>query len=294
MADEELAIASPALETPASEETTVETPEIETEEELETPEGPDDEGEEETDELEFAFKKYAVPKSLKEAVEALRADATRKTQDASAKAKALEARAAEIEESSKVSDEEIDLKAELKAIDKTLSEYQKLTQADWDHHYATDYVAADRAWRQMQVLKEQRNGVAQNLEGKAKQRTETAQSELTKRIQETLEHASKSTIGLKPDSIPKLVEFAQQLGVPDATIQKNWSPTFADLLHYARIGKMASEKQKSPAKVTAPTEAPKPVTPISSKGQAPKLGLRDDLSIEEWTRRREAQLKKRA
>lgn len=292
MADEELAIASPALETPASEEPTVETPEVE--EEIPDPVDEGDDAEDEVDELDFGFKKYQVPKSLKQAVEDLRADATRKQQDASSRQKALEAREAQIEERLKVTDAELDDRATLKAIDKQLSDYAKLTAADWETHLQSDPSATQRAQLHWQMLKDQRNEVNARLEKAGKERTEAAQSELTKRIQETLEHAKKSTIGLKPEAIPKLVAFAQEIGIPDETIQRNWSPKFADILHYARIGKLASEKQKSAGKTAAPATPPQPVTPVAAKGTAPKLGLRDDLSPEEWVRRRNAQLKKRA
>lgn len=290
MADEELAIASPALETPASEETEIETTEVEDEAleaDSETDGGPDDDGEEEVDELDFAFKKYTVPKSLKEAVENLRADATRKTQEASAKAKALEARAAEIEESGKATEEELEARAELKSVTKTLEQYAKLTPEDWAAHEANDYQATQAAWRQYQFLKDQKAELDGKVSKAQAERTEKAQSDLTKRIQETLAHAQKNTSGLKPDAIPKLVEFAEQIGVPEEAIKRNWSPIFADLLHYARIGKMAAEKQKSaPSKAASQaSETLKPVTPVAPKGAAPKAGLRDDLPIGEWTKR---------
>lgn len=297
MADEELAIASPALETPASEETEIETTEVEDEAlEADSEGGPDDdgEGEDETDELEFAFKKYTVPKSLKEAVENLRADATRKTQDVSAKAKALEARAAEIEESAKATEEELEARAELKLVSKTLEQYAKLTPEDWAAHEANDFAATQAAWRQFQMMKDQKAELEGKLGKVQAARTEQAQSDLTKRIQETLTYAQKNNSGLKAEAIPKLVEFASELGVPEEAIKRNWSPIFADLLHYARIGKMAAEKQKAaaPKPAASTAEAPKPITPVAAKGAPPASGLSDKLPLDEWMRRREAQRRK--
>lgn len=304
MADEELAIAGSALETPASEteqqqvetpETEVETDEVDTEQEGE---GPDDGGEEEVDELEFQFKKYQVPKSLKEAVEGLRADYTRKTQETAAKAKAfaaLETREAEIEERAKATEEELEARAELKSVTKTLEQFAKLTPEDWAAHEANDFAATQAAWRQYQMLKDQKAELDGKLTKAQAERTEKAQSDLTKRIQETLEHAQKNTSGLKPDAIPKLVEFAEQLGVPEEAIKRNWSPIFADLLHYARIGKMAAAKQNAaPKPAGASTSAPTPITPVAPKGAPPKTGLSDNLPLDEWQRRREAQLRKKA
>lgn len=299
MADEELAIASPALESPASEEQQqVETPDTE-DEVLETEDADGDESqddaEEELDDLEFGFKKYQVPKSLKEAVESLRADSTRKTQDASARQKALDAREAEFEERLKVTDAELDDRATMRSIEARLAEYAKLSPEDWAAHRESDMVTTDQHWMNYQLLKEQKAEVQSRLDKLGKERADAAQSDLTKRIQETLEYAQKSTSGLKQDSIPKLVEFAQELGVPEEAIKRNWSPIFADLLHYARIGKMAAEKQKTaPKAVSAGAEQPKPVTSVAPKGAAPKTGLRDDLSIDEWNRRREAQIRARA
>lgn len=295
MADEELAVDGTALETPASgAEQQVDTPEIETEGdelEVDTEGGEDDAEQDDTDELEFGFKKYRVPKELKAAVEDWRSSTTKKEQEIAERARALEAQSRQQVEASEA---ELSARAELFQVNKTLEEYSKLTQADWDAHEANDPQRTQQAWRQYQMLKDQKAELEGKVSKAQSERAELAQSDLTKRIQETLEYASKSTSGLKPETIPKIVEFAEQMSIPAETIKQLWSPTFAEVLHFARIGKMASEKQKTAPRVAAPTAEAKPIVPVTAKGSAPKVGLRDDLSTEEWVRRRNAEIKKRA
>jgi hypothetical protein len=294
MADEELAIASPALESPASGETQ-DTPEVETEaseEELDLDvDGLDEEAEDEDpeDELDFGFKQYRVPKSLKKAVEDLRADATRKQQDASARQKALDTKEREIEERQKVSQEELDDRATLKLLDNQLEAYSKLSAEDWAAHRLNDPIGTDNHWTAFQLLKDKKAEVSARLDQRAKERSEAAQSELTKRIQETLEHAKKSK-GFTEKTIPQVVEFAQQMGIPDSLIQSNWSPTMFDLLRYARIGKMALDKQAQPK--PASKEAPPPTTTVKGNKTVPTRPS-DRMSVQNWIELRNKQVSAR-
>lgn len=296
MADDEMAVDT-ALETPASgAEQQVDTPEIETEgTELEVDiDGGDDEdgGEPEVEELEFGFKKYSVPKDLKQAVDAWRSATTKKEQEVAERAKALEARAAQQVEATET---ELSARAELSLVSKTLEQYAKLTPEDWAAHEANDFAATQAAWRQYTMLKDQKAELEGKISKAQSERAEMAQSNLTKRIQETLEFAQKNTVGIKPETIPKLVEFVEAMGIPAEEIKRNWSPIYAELVHYARIGKMAAEKQKAaPKPAGASTTAPTPITPVAPKGAPPKTGLSDNLPLDEWQRRREAQLRKKA
>jgi hypothetical protein len=287
MADEELAIA-PALETPASDEQQ----QIETElgtgddQQLEGGEDGDDE-----DELDFGFEKYRVPKKLKEAVEALRADATNKHQTAAARQKALDDREAAVTQQAEATDAEIDAKADLRVVSKRLADYEKLTDEDWQYHSDQDPKGAQDHWRIFQSLKNQKAELEGTLGKAATERTEKAQQDLAKRVQQTLTEAPKFIPGFKPEIIGKLADFAfKDMGIPEGAIKNNWSPTFLKLLHRAYIGEQTLSR---PAQ-KAPAPTPEPLKIVAAKGNPSPTALSDNLSAEEWVRRRNAQLKKRA
>jgi len=276
MADEQETIASaPELETPAIETPEVETPEVEQPETVELPEA-EQETEETTtteseeDELEFAFQKFKVPKPLKEGVEKLRAEYTKATQTAAEAKKALEAHNAQQAEATEA---ELDARAELRTVTKTLEEFAKLTPDDWAAHEANNPQQTAAAWRQFQMLKDQKAELEGKLSKAQAERAEQSQQSLAKRIQETLEYGKSNSTGWKPDAIPALVEFATEMGVPEDTIKEVWSPTFVDLLHLARMGKQLLNKPAPTPKTPAPAPAPlEKVTGKSTPAASKSLG----------------------
>lgn len=273
MADEGMDSAPAALETPASGTEAATTTEPTNDNEgpqviLEPGEEPDEaeaggtaSDDDEEDELDFGFKKYRVPKTLKEAVEAMRADATKKHQSAAAEKKALEARKAELDQQAKVSTEELRDRAKLLQLDDHLALYAKLTKADWDAHENADPFATNKAWRQYQALKEERAEIAKSLEGKQKERTEKAHQDLGKRIQETLAFAAKEIPGWKPGRERELVTFAQkEIGLDEATIKQLMSPKFMQMAHLANLGSQLVKRQ------AAAKPIPQTVTPLRTVG----------------------------
>lgn len=244
-------------------------PEIENEEEVETPvdlqqpEGqetdedqpPDDD----LDELDFGFKKYRVPKELKAAVEDWRASTTKKEQSVAEQAKALEtARLKQAE----ASEAELSARAELHGIKGQLAEFAKLTPQDWAYHMQNDPLGTQQARMQYDMLKDRQTELEATLGKATTERTAAAQQDLAKRVQETFSEASKIIPGLKAEAtskaIEELVAFAHSEGIPEQVLQDNWSPQLLKLLHRARIGTLAMQKQAAAPKPAAaqPTIAP--------------------------------------
>lgn len=284
MADDEEAIA--ALETPASGE--VETPEIETEVEEGEPLGEDE------DELEFGFKKYRVQKELKEAVEALRADHTQKTQTASARQKALDDREASIKQQAEVSEAEIEARAQLHGVKAELEKFGKLTAEDWAAHRRQDPMGTADAERYEAILRNKQAELEGKLGTATTERTQKAQQDFAKRVEETLAEAPKIIgPGYKgAETITKLAKFLNEdLGVPETVITQNWSPVMLKLAHLANLGHELTKKAASkPATVAAP--AAQPLQTVRAANPPPPAGLSDRLSPEEWAKRRNAQVRK--
>ena len=262
MEGEQPTIASEEQVTPAIPE--VEETEVETPVDLQQPEGqetdedqPEDDG---LDELDFGFKKYRVPKELKTAVEEWRSSTTKKEQSVAEQTRALEASRLKQAEAS---DAELDARAELKGIKGQLAEYAKLSANDWAYHMQNDPLRTQQARMQYDMLRERQAQLEGVVSNATKERTEAAQQALAKRVQETFAEATKIIPGTTAEtvnkSIEELVQFAHSEGIPEQVLQDNWSPQLLKLLHRARVGTLAMQKQATAAPKPAnqqPTLAP--------------------------------------
>ena len=262
MDGEQPTIASEEQVTPAIPE--VEETEVETPVDLQQPEGqetdedqPEDDG---LDELDFGFKKYRVPKELKTAVEEWRSSTTKKEQSVAEQTRALEASRLKQAEAS---DAELDARAELKGIKGQLAEYAKLSANDWAYHMQNDPLGTQQARMQYDMLRERQAQLEGVVSSATKERTEAAQQALAKRVQETFAEATKIIPGTTAEtvnkSIEELVQFAHSEGIPEQVLQDNWSPQLLKLLHRARVGTLAMQKQATAAPKPAnqqPTLAP--------------------------------------
>ena len=296
MADEQETIATaPELATPAIETTEVETPEVEKPETVELPSAePEQETETTEPEIEWVSverngKTYQVPKEL-EGELLMQSDYTKKTQTVAEKVKALESREAEINQKLEATEAELEARAELRTVAKTLEEFSKLTPDDWAAHEANNPQATAAAWRQFQMLKDQKAELEGKVSKAQAERAEQSQQSLAKRIQETLEYGTKNSTGWKAETIPALVEFAASMGIPEDTIKANWSPTFADLLHLAKTGKQLLNKPAPTPKAVTP--APAPLEKVTGKSTpAASKTLRDlaaSDNMEEYAKARQA------
>lgn len=277
MADEELAIA----EMPGQETATEQPADVTVADEPERIPDPleaieeQQEGEPEAvEEVEIDWddgKKYRIPKAIESGI-LKNKDYTTKTQETAAIRKALDAEKAAIEERRKATDAELDDRAALRSIKSQIEAYEKLTQADWDAHEAQDPLGTQQHWRNFQLLQRQASEAQARLDATTKQRTDEAQQEFAKRVQDTLAHVSKLP-GAGPDTIKQLVEFANEFGVPEEAIKSNWSPLFAELLFNARIGTLTRQKQAA-----APKPIPTPIQPLETVGGKSTPATRGDLA----------------
>lgn len=229
--------------------------------------GQGDPDDDEPDELDFGFRKYQVTKGLKKAVEDMRADYTRKTQDASERAKALDTRESQIEERFKATDEELEHRSELRSVGKLLEEYAKLTPEDWAAHRRANPIETEDHWTQFQLLKDRKAA----LEGKVgefeKARTDAAQQDLAKRVTATTEFGQKNIPGFSQKQIDTLIAYASEQGIDEETIKRNWSPTFYKLLHRAHLGDQLLARQAAARAAPKDTEpSVQPLRPTRSSG----------------------------
>lgn len=286
MADEELP-ETPAVETPSGETAQVDTTELDTE--GSQPEIDGEEGQSDDEEFEAEDgTKYLVPKPLVPYLMRNK-DYTQKRQADAETARTLEAQKADVEERAKVTEEELDARAELKTVTKELDRFKDYDFAAYQQHRQTDPLAAEETWNYVQYMNNQKAALDQKIGAVQSQRTEKAQQDLAKRVQDTVSWAQKEIPNWKPDLTETLIKFAAENGVPEAQLKANWSPTFYKLLHRAHLGDQLLKKQAAPKPKEPP---PEPLRIVKGKSTPSTTALSDDLSPDEWMKRRQAQLKR--
>jgi hypothetical protein len=244
------------------------------------------------EEVEYEGKKYKLPKELKDAL--LRhSDYTRKTQEVSASRKEVEAMKAQVHQIAQATEEEITARGRLAQIHDTLQQYDAV---DWARLEQDDPLGAQSHFRQYQLMKEQAQKLGFEIQQRAQQRIAFDQQETAKRIAASRDEASKKLKGWSPQAEEKAFSWAvNEKGVPPQVLAQIMSPEAYEMVYLAYYGHQALNRPAKPKAAPVdgqpqPTQA-QPITRLSGKNAAPVRGLHDNLSIEEWTRRRNAQLK---
>jgi chaperonin cofactor prefoldin len=270
-----------------------ETQEVELENDNEVVEGEEGEGEgEQLDpelaDVEYEGKAYKLPPELKDAL--LRtADYTRKTQEVAEQRKTVEAKMAEAQAAYQTSQEVIEARAVAHHIDSQLKQYENV---NWQALENEDPMAAMSHWRQFQQLQQQRGQVAQYLDKTQNDLSEQAKQATAARLRETRAFAEKELKGWTPELDNKITEFAtKDLGFSVDSLRDQYTPQVYRTLYLAHIGHLALQKQTAAPKPSAP--AAQPLTKVTTRANPPPSGLDDRLSMDEWTKRRNAQLAKK-
>ena len=241
------------------------------------------EPEEDLEEFDWEGKKIKGPKGLKDGL-LRQADYTRKTQEIAETRRQLEERAQHIEQQTKAGEEEMNARAALISIDSDLKSYENV---DWDAWEAQDLFAAQAGFRKFQQLQQARGQVANVLGERQKARTETAQQETAKRLQETRQFAETKIKGWSPDVDAKITEFAtKELGFDWNTLKNAYTPAVYKALHLAWLGHQAINTKTAPT--TAKTPVTEPLRVVAAKANPPAKKNLAELSMDEYAAARRA------
>lgn len=243
----------------------------------------DDSPVDDDEEFDWEGKKIKGPKGLKDAV-LRQADYTKKTQEVAEQRRALEAYQQRLSQQAQVSDAELNARAALVNIDNRLQQYQ---QTDWDAWEETDPVAAQRGWREYQTLDKQRVQYVDAIQQTANFRTQAAQQDFAKRVEETEAFARKSIPNWTPEVDKTVLDFARKQGVSDEFLRLHMQPLLYDILHKASIGERVLTKQATPSRPAA-TPAAQPLQTVSAKSNAPVRKSLGDMSMDEYVAARKA------
>lgn len=278
----EVELETPAIETETEAEQPVNLDDADTEAEVEEEAGQD----EELDELDFGFGKYQVPKKLKEAVEGLQADYTRKTQETASTRKELEERQQRLDQQFEASEEYLDARADLRQVTKELERFKAFDWSAYQQARLSDPLGADEAWNYAQHLRGQKAQLEGAIQQHESSRTASAQQEIAKRMQQTHEHVKANLKGWTPETDKQVIDFALSKGVSREQMQNLMSPMVYEMLYLARIGQQAlSKPAPTPKPKAAPSEPLKVVGGRSTPAARKSLG---EMSMEEYAAARKA------
>jgi hypothetical protein len=220
------------------------------------------------------------------------ADYTKKTQELSDQRKAFDQ---ERQSYQQASQEELGVAAHATSLGQQLSAYARMTEADWQQWQYDDPDAAQSGFRQYQLLKDQHGQALGQLNHLRTQRVSAAQQEAAKRIEQTKAALTKDIPGWNDALEAQVADFGvQTFGFTrDEMADMKIDPRIAKAFHRLHTLEQA-EAKRSKAQGHVAAQAVKPAAKAGGGSSAPPAGLDDRLSVEEWTRRREAQVRKRA
>lgn len=232
--------------------------------------------EDEFEEFEWNGKPIKAPKGLKDGV-LMHADYTRKTQEVAATRKELDERAQRIEQQSKASEEELGLRAQLINYQRDLEAYANV---DWDQFEREDPVDAASHWRRYGTLKEQASQAYHALQQRTNVRTQEAQQETAKRLEETRKFAETNIKGWTPEVDRKVQEFATgTLGFDVDTLVSAYNPKVYHALYLAHVGHQLLSKQTAAPRPSVPAT---PLTVVAAKASPPARKSIADMDMDEY------------
>lgn len=244
--------------------------------------------------------KLKVPKTAAEKLKELKegslrqADYTRKTQELAEQRKAFDAERQNIVQAT---NEELSAFAQASTLGQRLAAYQQVNWAAWNQQAQANYDLEEQArvqaaFMDYQQVKDQHANALGTLSRLQNQRVSNAQQEAARRIEEGRAALARE-IGWNDDLKAKLTDYALGQGLSrDDLADLEATPAAAKILKDAFEWRQHQTKQQA-AKRHETAQQVQPAATVSAK-RAPPAGLDDRLGTDEWIKRRNAQLAKRA
>jgi hypothetical protein len=252
------------------------------------PDGQEQSELDDSEEVEYEGNKYKVPKAIAPAL-LRQADYTKKTQEVAELRRTTETEKARIAEEAKAFQEDRQEHVQAYALWQQLEQFKNV---NWQQLDQEDPLQAQQLFRQYTMLRDAHRDVVGKLQSKQMQRKSVADAEQAKLRDQTRATLAKAIPNWSPKAEQELTDYAIKSGYKaeevKAALDTDARPfTF---LHKALLWDQHVEKTRKAA--TQPPAA-EPVKPIGQNRAAPQ-GLHDKLSIDEWVKRRNAELKRRA
>lgn len=240
--------------------------------------------------------KYQIPKALKPRL-MKDADYTQKTQEHAETVRQAQQQFAQREQQlalmAQAQQQTLQQRAQLAALDMQLAQYQGV---NWAAAAQQDPGAAQQAWLAFQQLKEQRTGVATQIQTMESQFAAQVQQQGQQAQAQAAEAVARIVSTWSPDEQAAVNEIgAKVYGVRKEHFQFFASnPGLLPILRDAVLFQQAKQRAATAGKAAAPAPAGPTPTLQPGSGRATPKSLDDPgLSTDEWMRRRSEQISKR-
>lgn len=241
-----------------------------------------------SEEIEREGKRYRIPKALKGEL-LMQADYTRKTQELAESRKAFEATQAEREANL------AELRADIGRVTMLETSLKSYENVDWQTLRAQDPDSYRFHYDQFRELRDQLKDAQENLSTKERARSQDQQAKTAQALREAGQTLSADIPGFNAELADKILDYGiKNAGMTRDEARNLHDPRVWKLLHRAMSAEAKLQAQEKKQTVTKRAETVQQVKPaVSVRGSAPSTGLSDNLSGDEWLRRRNAQLAKR-
>lgn len=243
--------------------------------------------------LEIGPDKLRVDKRVKDAWDGVQKSAQTKVESAAAREKAAEERETRAQEFFSIASSFAEELTEIKAIDKQLAPFEKMTTEQWMKWGRENPDEANEAMTAINALKLQRDKLGEGLKGKlaqAKQKDEAARTEAAAKAEREIATQIKDWSPAKREALQKGVNEHYGITAQEFSFAASHAGSLKmieDALAFRRIKAKAAA---IPATRKAEEPAPVPVEKVRSN--APATGLRDNMNMKTWAKGFEEQRQK--
>lgn len=261
------------------------------EDQLTDAEAQEGQAEDDSEEIEYEGAKHRIPKALKPAL-MMQADYTRKTQELAEHRRALETEAQTVVQQRAAVEA---LRQEYGQVEALRAEVQRYENVDWATWFDNDYAAAQAASVRYQQVTRAADQAERALAEKESQRLAEVRSHQARAVEEAERSLKTEIPDWGPAKASTLQALAVSYGYPSEQFATFHDPRAAKLLNDLATAKAELATLKTKRAAAQKIEGDQQVRPAAPvKGSFAPAGLHDNLSSEEWVRRRNAQLAKRA
>ncbi|QGZ42709.1 hypothetical protein IP92_05758 [Pseudoduganella flava] len=247
---------------------------------------------EEEEEIEVDGRKFVLPKTAAQKLQAerlMQADYTRKTQEAAEVRKAAEAEREAVARERETQQQFVKEMAKVEALNDQLAVFDQL---NWDELIANDPQNAMLYQQRQRQLEAERNKAVEAVTQKQQQFALNEQQEIAKQVQEAEAYVQREIPGWSPQRAEALNKYLSDNGVKvDKSVGRLLIQQPALLKLIDRAEKFAQLEKKQAEKTAAP-----PVPPPATRVSAARPGAQRDpakMSTAEWMAHRNSQVRKR-
>ena len=238
----------------------------------------------EVETVEYEGQEYNIPPELKEAF-LKNKDYTTKTQEMAEQRKDLETDRQKFQQAIELQTAHTEAYTQLSIVDQQLAQYNEV---DWSTWASQDPNAAQQAQIQMGALREQRTQAQGKLQSLHAETQQQIYAENEKLVEQNRAKVERAVPNWSSETEKAVFEFGIKSGLSESQLAGTlYDPILIGVLNKARLFDELQQKQsgKKPKKSEPVPQATR-VTPKRTV----KTGLHDNLSIDEWMKRREAQI----